>query len=428
MVGLLWKFVAALMLLSSSVFAAFIQSPIPPSSRENYLQDSDRDGRLDRVVIKFLGTVTREYLDQMVDSLTFNWVDLNGERVHYRRLAKDLNLDPVVKRRIFVDLTDVQSDWMACTGLRLGEQEIGNFRLYLKDGSEYAVPMRERMAPVVRSAHLRSHLPQKQKRKESPVRDTLNVVMSESIGMKSGCVEFLEFKSDASGDVEVLSPLNVIWNGDSSAASVILDVDAPHRLMPRDSVRLLASCVLDSSENRASDSARFIPVNGFYPLDYETGDMVTEVTSQDIPADAPIFQLLFKDIDSGYPNKQEWGVGMNVLSVEFINAVKDVLGMKDVAVIDAAKLRVQYVVKIYTNLGDFVVGTTSDVYGDDERFEGAAKRLFLKWNLMDGSRRRVGTGAYIANVAITVTYDDQLVYRSDVHHGPTTKIFGVKRR
>lgn len=407
----LWKFVLSIALLASCVMAAFIQSPVPPSSRENFLYDPDKDGRLDLISIKFLGAVSREYLNAMVDSLTFDWIDSSGEVSHERCHVSDFELDRNAVRRVNVNLKSRQKNWLVQTDSR----SLGNVRLFLKGGSVYSVHVQDRMAPVVQSAQLRSHL-------DESLNDTLNVLLSEPVSLKNECSDFLEFKSGS--NVFSLQAMDVQWNKENSSATVILNAKS---LMPRDSVRLRPECVFDLSGNRASDSAVFVYANGFYPLNFEIGSMAV---SNEIlnGANVPIFQLRFETAEEKFPNDEEWGVGMDLLTPEFNGAVKDALGMKSTAVLEPSKLRIQYNVKIYTNLGEYIVGTTSDVYGDDERFEGTAKRLFLKWNLMDAKHRRMGTGAYIANAAVVVTYDGTLVYRSDVRHGPAAKIFGVKRR
>lgn len=418
----LWKNMLLTMLLVSSSFSAFIQSPIPTSSRENYLMDLDRDGKLDRISIKFLGPVNREYLDQMVDSLTFEWLDSAGTLSRNRVKSKDLVLDAKDSRRVNVDLQSLNNRLYVHTG------PINNIRLFLKGGTVYSVPVRDRMVPMVRSAFFRGSLLQDRNGKNVLARDTLIVELSENVVVSEKCSEFIEYRSPADTSARVLTMTDISWNQDSSAAVLILDGAAPQRLMPRDSLRLLPDCVRDREGNVSSEQSRFVYVNGLYPLNFEAGSMVVDRFSGNEGNDEPVFQLLFKEVNSGYPNEQEWGVAMEVRSAEFDNVVRDQLGLKENVALDYGKLRVQYNVKIYTNLGEFVVGTMADVYGDDHRFENEAKRLFLKWNLMDGSRRRVGTGAYIANIAVVVTYDGKLVYRSDVHHGPTTRIFGVKRK
>ena len=46
---------------------------------------------------------------------------------------------------------------------------------------------------------------------------------------------------------------------------------------------------------------------------------------------------------------------------------------------------------------------------------------------MDAHHRRVGSGAYLANVAVRIKYDGKTVYYSD-DEGISTQVFGVLRR
>jgi len=417
--------VLTLVLFSGSAFAAFIQSPIPPSSHENYLLDRDKDGRLDRLSIKFLGAVSEDYLEQMVDSLTFDWVDASGNLIHIRRLSRNMAIDSKVNRRVNVDLLEAQMAWQVQTGLSSdgdNPSSLGNVRLFLKGGSEYALPVRDRMSPVVRSAQL------KRMSSDNARRDSLKVSFSESVSLKKGCSDIIEYKSSTSGDVYVLQASSAQWNQDSSAVVFVLNESSVNHLESRDSLKLLPGCVKDSAGNASSDSAYFVNVDGLFPLDYETGNMVVLDNFLEMEFDKPVFQLLFRDVESEYPNEREWGVAMDIFTPEFNNAVSDVLGLKENTELPLSKFRIQYSLRIYTSLGEFVATSSVEVRGDDSRFQNGAKRLFLKWNLMDGHRRYVATGTYIANIAVIVAYDGKVVYRSDVHHGPTTKIFGVKRR
>ena len=94
---------------------------------------------------------------------------------------------------------------------------------------------------------------------------------------------------------------------------------------------------------------------------------------------------------------------------------------------DASKVVVFLNLRIYTNLGSFVANTKYKIKGNDKRFKKSAKRLFLRWNLMDAHHRQVGSGAYLANIAVMIKYDGKTVYYSE-NEGLTTQVFGVLRR
>lgn len=401
-------------LLAGSAVAAFIQSPIPPSSNENFFYDVDGDGRLDRMSIKFLGSIGRDYLDNMVDSLTFDWVDSSNALVHIKRFPADFVKDPAVNRRVYLNFRDVQQGFSKRTDVAYG-----NVHLYLKNGVVYPVNVKDGMRPVIKTALFKGN--------RSQSRDSLRITLTEEIVPEGSCANLFEFKSESRNDVAPLQAIESQWNETRTSVLFVLDGNGVQPLTPRDSVRLVADCVKDSVGNVVNATSHFAYVNGFYPLEFETGSMVIS-SSAGGAVDAPIFQLQFRSVGDAVPNEQEWGVAMDLLTPEFFNAVRDALRFGENTPVDLSKLRMQYNVKVYTSLGEYVVGTSADFYGNDKRFEQEPKRLFLKWNLMDGNRRLVGTGAYIANVSVLVTYEGNVVYRSDFQRGSSSRIFGVKRR
>lgn len=419
----LWKIeILAVMLLVSSVFAGFIQSPIPPSSRDNFMRDMDGDGRLDRIDIKFLGVITNEYLDQMVDSLTFDWLNVDGLVSHYRVNRKSFILDSSFTRRVLVDLKSRQKDFKILTALSvdsLPKGALGNVHLFLRDGSVYDVNVKDQMAPVISEGFLKSSRGQGS--------DSLTLMFSESISGISGCDVMLESKVHGDTVSRFWATSDIEWNENHNAAVFVFDgTSSDKRLLPGDSIRLTPKCARDSARNIVADNAGFAEMTGFYPLEVLMSKMVRVETS--VSDNLPIFQMRFEDLPSEMPDEENWGIAIDVLGPEFENAVRDILGLSQKTVLDLSKLSIRLSLRIYTNLGSFVVGTSDEIFGDDSRFEGGAKRLFLKWNLMDGMRKHVATGAYISNAAVIISYDGQVVFRNDYHHGPTTQIFGVKRR
>jgi len=416
-----WIFAIAVALLSSSAFAAFIQSPIPPSSRENYLQDSDGDGRLDRVDMRFLGSLSQEYVDQMVDSVTFDWLDTVDMVRHYSVGSKQFLRDSAYSRRAHLDLRSLQGQFALLTETVVGRDSLGIFKMFLHDGTVYDIPVRDLMGPVVKDAFLKSY--------RGRGNDTLSISFSERVRTPSGCEALFESKARNDSSSHILAPSSVMWNENHTSALFVFDGAEKSQdvLLPRDSIRLIPGCFIDSANKVPSaDDALFREVAGFYPLEVHSSNMV--YGDFDSSSDLPIFQMIFEKDGAKVPNENSWGIAMDVLGPEFENAIRDALELDHKAALDLSKLKISMNVRIYTNLGSFVVATSDEVFGDDSRFEGGPVRLFLKWNLMDGGRRKVGTGAYISNAVTIVSYDGQVVFRNDIHHGPTTQVFGVQRR
>lgn len=417
-----WTFALTTALLSSSVFAAFIQSPIPPSSKENYLLDKDGDGRLDGIDIKLLGSISQDYLDQMVDSLTFDWVDSNDVMVHVVATKSDFKFDSATPRNVFVDLSGKQNEWLRQTAISSENypRGLGNFKMFLARGNSYTFSAQDKMVPVINDALLRSYRGLRS--------DTLSMHFSEGMKVSAGCETFLMYKK-ADDPVERSLPIAAaLWNHSATSVNIILDasLNQGERLAPRDSVRMIEKCIGDSLKNMANASSKFFAVAGYFPMEIQTSSMVVDPQTAD--KNTPIFQLQFQKEDAKVPNENSWGYAMDIMDEEFLNAVRSTLGLSTKVVLDPAKLLIHYNLRIYTNLGTYVVGTSFDVKGSDPRFENSGKKLFLKWNMMDAAHRRVGTGVYIADFVVHVTYNGETIYRNDIHHGPTTQIFGVKRR
>ncbi len=423
----LWTLALIVTLLVGSAFGALIQSPIPPSSSDNYFLDRDGDGRLDGIALKFLGSMSQDYVNQMVDSLTFDWLDSAGMVTHVNVPKSSFLLVADSDRKLSVDLMDQQRGFAVATSPKVNglKNVLGNVKLFLAEGSSYTVAMADRMAPVITETVLRGH------RGEEP--DSLVLQFSESMKVVSNCATFLDYKRLSDGNIFGLPMVAALWNEDASGAVILLDAARGGNdfLAIRDSIRMIQNCIGDSVGNMASGTSGFVAVSGFYPLNIQVMPMAVENNRK--PKNTPIFQLLFEKVGSENPDVEKseesgWGFSMDVMNDEFLNAVRSSLGLSAKAPLDYAKLNIHYSVKIYTNLGSFVVGTSADVKGNDSRFENSGKNLFLKWNMMNVAHRNVGVGVYIANIDAHVTYDGQIIFRNDAQHGSITKIFGVKRR
>lgn len=410
---------ALIALLAGSALAAFIQSPIPPSSHENYLRDIDGDGRLDRVDLKFLGSLSKEYVNQMVDSLTFDWLDTMGVVRHFSVGPRQFVLDSNYTRRAHLDLRPQESQFALLTEMSVGKVNLGGFKMYLRGGTVFDLPVKDMMPPVIRGTFLKSY--------RDKGNDTLLVEFSERVTTVDRCESYFESRSRRDSLNHFWKTPDMIWT-DGKTMQVIFEnaEESSDYLLPRDSIRLVPNCFVDSArKNPSAENALFREVAGFYPLEVLTSSMVYGGKTDE---KQPVFQMVFENTGANVPDENSWGVAMDVLGPEFENAIRDALELDRKKPLELSKLKIYFNLRIYTNLGSFVVATTNEVYGDDPRFEGRPTRLFLKWNLMDGNRRKVGTGAYISNAVVAVYYDGKVVFRNDVHHGPTTQAFGVKRK
>ena len=414
-------FLFAITLLCGGAFADFIQSPIPPSSKQNYFRDIDGDGRMDHIEIRFLGTLTPEYLSAMIDSLVFDWLDTSGIRRRYVVPGNQMEIDSANSRLVHVNLEQRQKGFLMLTSrsrMDYAGTAYGNAHLYVADTVEYDVNIRDGMAPTISFAHLKSY--------RGKGTDSLSLIFTENVDLIEGCNAFLEFKSEDDEVARVLPTSAVHWNYWMTEAVVELpdNLLEAERISTRDSIRLLNGCARDTVKNMVTGALKFFPVQGFYPFDAKYP--VLAVDRQQIK-NQPVFQVEFADAAEQVEDSV-WRVSLDVAGPEFENALKDALGMSEKATVDMSKLVVRFNVKIYTNLGSYVVGTKATVKGNDPRMKYSPTRLSLRWNMMDGKRRRVATGAYLMSILLSIEYDGKVVYRNDQVVNETSHTFGVMRR
>ena len=425
--SLLAKVSLGMLLLCGGAFAAFIQSPIPPSSQQNFVRDTDGDGHMDQMEVRFLGNLTKEYISEMMDSLTFEWIDSSGASKHYVVQKKQFALNPANKRSVVIDLKAVQKGFRLLTALSTMEfaaSVYGSALLYLKDGSVYPVALKDAMAPAIMSAYL--------KNMRGKTSDSLTVLFSERVQPVIGCGALLEYKSAKDGKVRKLKTDEIRWNPWMNSAVFILDKKStPDALSFRDSLRLLNGCVEDTSGNVSPQTAPFSSLTGYSPFDVFVPSMAVDVSGNNPvgveSAGLPIFQLNFQPLPLESKQDTAWGIYMDVLGEEFENALRELLKLDEKTPINLAKLKIRFDVRIYTNLGAYVVGTRADIAGDDSRLAGKPTQLSLRWNFMDNHGRRVSTGVYIANVTVVVEYNGKAVYRNGTD-ASATYVFGVVRR
>lgn len=419
-----WGYIIlSIALLWSGALAAFIQSPIPPSSKQNYFRDTDGDGRIDRIEVLFLGALSDEYLKRMVDSLDFTWIDSTGMIVRNVVLPENIRIDSLNVRRVLIDLDQEQFDHLSTpSSIYLPAGSYGMVNLYLSDSTVFRVFMRDGMAPTITDANLKSYRGRRV--------DSLRVNFSEQTATVEGCDAILEFKKPKDSTVRFLPASSVEWSILASRALFTFDEDLAleTRLSPGDSLRITKGCLKDTSGNVVSGSGPFVEVNGFYPFDLKTTDLV--VDKENVPLDAtPVFDLLFSPLDEFSEETDDtWNMTMVVLGSDFENALRNVEGLEAQEPIKYSKLRITYNVRIYTNLGAYVAGSSYVVMGDDNRFGTQPTKLSLRWNLMDTHHRRVSTGAYIANVFATIEYNGKVVFQSDAEASSVSRVFGVIRR
>lgn len=416
------KICAVVLLLCCGSFAAFIQKPVPPSSEKNFFYDVDGDGRMDAIRICFLGHLSQDYVDSALARLNFEWLSskggLNVFSVDHSRFV----LDSSDNRCIDVNLKSMQKEfayWTELTNSALTTSKIGKTRLVMADSTMYPLMMRDAMAPTVVDNFLRCH------RDNSP--DTLYVNFSERVRYRGTCPAVLEMWFSEDSSIHVLQPSTTSWMSNGTKIMMVFDSTQfyGHRVSLQDSIRAIG-CAVDSSGNSATGKAPMKKVDGFFPLEIYTSDLV-HADMDALPADS-LFQLEFKSDEFPLPNEDVWGVAIDVFGMGFEKAVREALAIKDQKALNRSDFMFKMGLMLYSNSGSFIASTNVSVNGGDSRFVREPTRLFLKWNLMDSQHRKVGTGAYIAHVSATILYKNNVVFRDSWQKDVSSFTFGVMRR
>lgn len=425
--------------LAGNASADFIQSPIPPSLYNNYFRDANGDGKMDRLELYFLGNLTPENLAKTLDSLSYTWVNENGAIVRNVVPRSALTFDTLSARRLFYDLPQTVSIRKDLSGYSFSSYgSYGSVKLYHTDSDSSLdsvnVQMNDGMPPAIREASLSLAL------NGSKAEDTLTVTFTEcALETQTGSVLF-EYKSIGNANPQELSATVLRWSEDKQ--TVILT----GKNLAADSIRIREAVLKDSVGNKTQANSAFHVVNTTYPItiytntkaDMRTGDSLKKL---------PVFQWIFAAQGDSVPTADELGVAIDAGGTEAATAIRKALRqsrpqqtagliLEDIPV-DPSKLSFSIELRLFTNSGDYVTGTHGEIQCTDSRFSPSGngtgncivnpKRLLLRWNFMASDRRLVGTGAYIAQFPVRVSYDGITLFRSD-KSGKFLQTWGVLRR
>lgn len=236
-----WKNVsiALISILCTGTFASFIQTPIPPSFNKNFFQDTNADGKMDRIVFQFLGGITQEYIDGMIDSIVVVWIDSSSQRTSFTILPSSLKIDTSYNRLVSFDLSENEPTRAYLTSLNeFIYGDYGTAVLYQGNGEAIPISMKDQMAPVIQETFFKSYRGQGC--------DTLTVTFSEPSFDNQNCGFIVEYKS-IDENVFEWQYSSFYWNVLHRQAYFILDQEfsSKETMTPRDSIRIKANCIMD---------------------------------------------------------------------------------------------------------------------------------------------------------------------------------------
>lgn len=369
------RFLTLAAFLPAFTTAAFIDSPIPPSEARNFFADTDADGRMDFVEIVFLGNLSREYLDSTVSELSFFFPDSVGKLREFAFAGQDLPFDSLRPNIILIDLSADKNISARTTELSITTKTA---TILFADSSRMNIRMREKLPPQILAATNFSL--------DRGENDSLVILFSEPVEEISP--DFIEILR--AGSAEKLFGQSPEWNAGRTRATFLFPKDSP-KILARDSLRILAGSLRDSSKNLVPENSPAVEVRTFSSFRLRTNSLVNAPAQN--PDRTPIFELRFAEPSERHPTADELG-----LAIDF--------GKSDLRPADRENLSLAASLKLYTTRGEYVTGVHFEVQCSDDRFAGDCiqnpRTVFLKWNLMSNDRRFVGTGAYLAKITAIV--------------------------
>lgn len=424
---MLWKKISIFLtsILCSGAFAAFIQTPIPPSFNKNYFQDTNADGKMDRVVFQFLGGITPEYIDGMIDSIVVFWIDSSFQKTSFTILPNSLKIDSSYNRVVSYDFPSPTPTLAFLTSLN--DFTYGNYGtaiLYQHNGEAIPISMKEKMAPVIKKTFFKSY----QERGD----DTLMITFSEASYENHECAFVLEYKSTSYNTISEWHYSSLYWNALHNVAFFVSEQDffIEEDLKPRDSIRVKSNCIMDSLMNPISAVTSFIPLDGSFPIEVYTVNQAS-FSAKEQRKDRPTFNLEFLPLGSNYPNDTAVGIALDVGGSQFETLILDELHLryssKNEDEIDLSKVKINLKMTIFSNLGAYVASDDFAFSGSDSRLENDGKRVFLHWNFLSDNGRFVQTGVYLVDVDVRISYDGYLVYQTKENESKVQS-WGILRR
>lgn len=410
-----WKNVsiALMSILCTGTFASFIQTPIPPSFNKNFFQDTNADGKMDRIVFQFLGGITQEYIDGMIDSIVVVWIDSSSQRTSFTITPSSLKIDSSYNRLVYFDFPSPVPMQPYLTSLNdFSYGDYGSAILYQSNGDAIFISMKDQMAPVIQETFFKSY--------RGRGDDTLKIVFSEPSFDNQNCGLIIEYKT-ASGDyVSLWQYSSYYWNVLHREAFFILDKElfTETTMTPKDSIRIKANCIMDSSKNQIPESTPFVALKGSYPLEIYIVNKATFIENNQLK-NRPAFELEFLPFASYYPNDTAIGVGIDIGGQEFETVIREELRLRYPSLeigkdekIDLSKIKIVTKMSVFTSLGTYVASDEASFKGSDSRLENQGKRVFFRWNFLSDEGRFVQTGVYLVDVDVRISYNGHAVYQT----------------
>jgi len=377
---------------------------VPPlASDGNAFYDRDADGRMDSMSVRFATPITAGQLA----GIDFRFIWKNTEGFAYELRPEDMTLGDdglTVGWSIDADSLGVMPFLTSIDSRDYGYAAlISTFTINSVDfGDTVLVKMADSMPPVLVSAFLRPESSDEQ----TP--DRLTLVFSEAIDgatLKSRD-EYLEFLVD--GVPMVFELDNPTWSVDKKTLEVRLaeGIALANRPNPADSVKLhvvMSGGIQDLVGNAVRDNARNVLLEGDPRVLVESVFLVgvdRDYLGEDANGNPrkPVDEVFYPD---GTPVAAVEGASLGLLLDIGQSTIPSTTGE-----LDLSKIGMRWELKVYTNAGTYVAGSSNDIRCDDAAFSGNCfenrRKIYLRWNMLADDGRKAGVGVYLTKIIIKV--------------------------
>ena len=379
--------------------------------------DTDGDGALDSIAVKFSSKVSAEELQNYYFS--FPWYSSRGLLIELQAQPRDLILSSdgksvgwVVKSNVNVapGLTSISSEVPAAT-LYTYYEIFGNTFV-----AQQTVAIEDKMAPVIASASLHY----------GDSRDTLTVSFSEPVDYSS--LSGSDFFSYIHGsDTIDIRPSRMLWAADGKSVRLVLR-ESTDGIVPGDSLLVVKgakSAIADIYGNRSVENASPVVIGGLLGQIVESINMGTYDPEKYVTNTLNSVSISYVSNQTRTSDLRDQGTLGHLISLgerfvpQLIDGAKlDADGNYDPSVLDSidpGDVFVNFSVSYFDNLGQYVTDTTFNIpcnsaaFGASQNCLATDKKVFVNWNYKDHTGRLVGSGVYIVEFKLVVRYKQKKV-------------------
>ena len=387
--------------------------------------DSDDDGKLDKIVAVFDGSLTAEDIDNTL-YLTLPWYSNNGKLTYLQAYPYSLDVDPKNPNRVIWDIpastlsklptgvTSISDDLPQATAHTyysiFGETFI----------SEANAKQVDKMAPVVSGATL----------SYGKKNDTLVVNFSEPINWKK--LKGDDFFAFIHGkDTIDLEPVGMDWINDGFSVKLVLD-GSENTILPGDSLLIKhgkKDNIKDTCGNVAGERTQPVVIGGL--LDhlvestnmgsYDANDVIEDADTSYALKTVSSVNLRYMPSSTTKEDMEKQGALGHLVQLgqRFVPQLLDRAqvaadGSYDPSALDSLKpedVNISFIVNFTDHLGQYVNDTIISVPCTDFRFGDSKKgcldtdrKVFVNWNFKDSKGRFVGNGVYNVQFKMIVRY------------------------